>query len=191
MDIRSHTFDRLRKFFSGGLDAVEYAGLLVIAFATTIAMYQEAMVMVEAKRVALADLLLMFLYLEVLAMIGQYFKSGQLPVRFPMYIAMVALARYLILDLKEMSEWRMLAVAAAIFLLTVGVLVIRYGHVRYPYREDAEARSGQGLRSRITCPSASCPCLPPRCCSSPASPACRCWVAARCATSMPSARTSC
>ena len=70
MDIKSHTFDRLRKAFSGSLDVVEYAGLLVIAVATTIAMYQEAMVMVEARRVALADLLLMFLYLEVLAMIG-------------------------------------------------------------------------------------------------------------------------
>ena len=143
MDIKSHTFDRLRKVFSGSLDVVEYAGLLVIAVATTIAMYQEAMVMVEARRVALADLLLMFLYLEVLAMIGQYFKSGQLPVRFPLYIGMVALARYLILDLKEMSEWRMLAVAAAIFLLTVAVLVIRYGHVRYPYREDADENRGK------------------------------------------------
>jgi protein PsiE len=143
MDIRSHTFDRVRKFFSSGLDLVEYAGLLVIAFATTIAMYQEAMVMVESKRVALADLLLMVLFLEVLAMIGQYFKSGQLPVRFPLYIGMVALARYLILDLKEMTEWRMLAVAAAIFLLTVAVLVIRYGHVRFPYREDAEKDPGK------------------------------------------------
>ena len=141
MNIQSHTFDRLRKFFSSGLDLVEYAGLLVIAFATSITMYQEAMVMVESHRVALADLLLMFLYLEVLAMIGQYFKSGQLPVRFPLYIGMVALARYLILDLKEMNEWRMLAVAGAIFLLTVAVLIIRYGHVRYPYREDAEDKS--------------------------------------------------
>jgi protein PsiE len=141
MDIQSRAFDRIRGIFSIGLDIVEYAGLLVIGVATTIAMYQEVVVMITANRVALADLLLMFLYLEVLAMIGQYFKSGQLPVRFPMYIAMVALARYLILDLKEMSEWRMLAVAAAIFLLTVGVLVIRYGHVRFPYREDA-AKAG-------------------------------------------------
>ena len=54
-----------------------------------------------------------------------------------LYIAMVALARYLILDIKEMTEWRMLAVAAAIFLLTLGVLIIRYGHVRFPYNEDA------------------------------------------------------
>ncbi len=143
MNIQSHTFDRLRKFFSSGLDIVEYAGLLVIAFATTIAMYQEAMLMVASHRVALADLLLMFLYLEVLAMIGQYLKSGQVQVRFPLYIGMVALARYLILDLKEMTEWRMLAVAAAILLLTLSVLVIRYGHVRYPYREDADEKSGK------------------------------------------------
>ncbi|MDP1734309.1 MAG: phosphate-starvation-inducible PsiE family protein [Sulfuritalea sp.] len=138
MDIRSHTFDRLRKFFSSGLDIVEYAGLLVIAIATAIAMYQEAMVMVDSHRVTLADLLLMFLYLEVLAMIGQYLRSGQVQVRFPLYIGMVALARYLILDIKDMSELRMLAVAAAIFLLTLAVLAIRYGHVRFPYREDAE-----------------------------------------------------
>jgi protein PsiE len=136
MDIQSHAFDRLRKFFSGGIDSVEYIGLLVIAIATSVAMYDEVLGMVADHRVHLSDLLMMFLYLEVLAMIGHYFKSGQLPVRFPLYIAMVALARYLILDLKEMSEWRMLSVAAAIFLLTLAVLVIRYGHVRYPYRED-------------------------------------------------------
>jgi protein PsiE len=138
MDIQSHTFDRIRRFLSGGLDTIEYVGLLVIAFATTAAMYHEVVTMFDAKWVALADLLLMFLYLEVLAMIGQYFKSGHLPVRYPLYIAMVALARYLILDLKDMTELRMLAVAAAVFLLTLAVLVIRFGHVRFPYREDAE-----------------------------------------------------
>ena len=137
MDIQSHTFDRIRRFFAGGLDFIEYVGLLVIAFATTTAMYHEILVMIGAQRVQLADLLLMFLYLEVLAMIGQYFKSGHLPVRYPLYIAMVALARYLVLDLKELTEMRMLAVATAITLLTLGVLIIRYGHVRFPYREDA------------------------------------------------------
>jgi len=137
MDIQSHAFDRIRRFFGTGLDIVEYIGLLVIAFATTTAMYHEVITMFEAKRVHLADLLLMFLYLEVLAMVGQYFKSGHLPVRYPLYIAMVALARYLVLDLKELTELRMLAVAAAILLLTIGVLAIRYGHVRFPYREDS------------------------------------------------------
>lgn len=136
MDIHSHLFDRMRRLLNNGLDLVEYAGLVVIGIATTVAMFHEVATMLSAQRVLLTDLLLMFLYLEVLAMIGQYFKSGQLPVRFPMYIAIVALARYLILDIKEMTEWRMLAVAAAIFLLTLGVLAIRYGHVRFPYKED-------------------------------------------------------
>jgi len=140
MDIQSHALDRIRRFFSAGLDIIEYAGLLVIAFATTAAMYHEVSSMFAAQWVALADLLLMFLYLEVLAMIGQYFKSGHLPVRYPLYIAMVALARYLVLDLKELTEWRMLAVAAAVLLLTLAVLAIRFGHVRYPYSEDAAAK---------------------------------------------------
>ena len=146
MDIRSHTFDRLRKFFSGSLDVVEYAGLMVIAIATTIAMYQEAMVMVEARRVTLSDLLLMFLYLEVLAMIGQYFRSGHIPVRYPLYIAMVALARYLILDIKDLTELRVVATAGAILLLTLAVLAIRYGHVKFPYREDQASKDRPYVR---------------------------------------------
>jgi protein PsiE len=141
MERRTRVFAPLRLAFQRGLDAVEYFGLAIVGIATTVAIYQEVMVMVNNRTVTLTDLLLMFLYLEVLAMIGRYFKSGQLPVRFPLYIAMVALARYLILEMKNMSELRMLAVAFAIFLLTVGVLVIRYGHVRFPYREDDEPES--------------------------------------------------
>jgi protein PsiE len=129
---------RIHGIFQRGLTLVEYAGLVVIGFATTYAMFEEVAAMVRAARVTLADLLLMFLYLEVLAMIGQYFNSGQLPVRFPLYIAMVAMARYIILDIKEMTEWRMLAVSAAILLLTLAVLAIRYGHTRFPYREREE-----------------------------------------------------
>lgn len=146
MDIRSHTLDRIRKFFSGGLDIVEFAGLLVIAFATTVAIYQEAMVMIGAGKVTLADLLLMFLYLEVLAMIGQYFRSGHIPVRYPLYIAMVALARYLILDIKDITELRVMATAGAILLLTLAVLAIRFGHVKFPYREDQESKDRPYVR---------------------------------------------
>ncbi len=136
MDIQSSTFARIHGFFGGGIDIVEYIGLLVVAFATTLAMYQEVADMFGAHQVHLADLLLMFLYLEVLAMVGQYFKSGHLPVRYPLYIAIVALARYLLIDLKEMSELRVIAVAAAIFILSIAVLVIRYGHKKFPYQQN-------------------------------------------------------
>lgn len=114
---------------------VEDAGLLVILFATVVAALQEVAQMVAARSVGLADLLLMFIYLEVVAMVAAYWQSGQLPVRMPLYIGMVALARYLILDMKSMDEWRMLAVSGAILLLGVAVLVIRFGHVRFPYEK--------------------------------------------------------
>lgn len=117
---------------------IEDAGLLVILLATLVAAGQELVQMLAERRVTLSDLLLLFIYLEVVAMVHAYWESGQLPVRMPLYIGVVALARYLILDIKDMDEWRMLAVAGAIVLLTLAVLIIRYGHTRYPYRESAK-----------------------------------------------------
>ncbi|HSO99940.1 MAG TPA: phosphate-starvation-inducible PsiE family protein, partial [Thioalkalivibrio sp.] len=93
----------------------------------------EVMLMIEQREVRLGDLLLLFIYLEVLAMVGIYVKSGQLPVRMPIYIAIVALARYLILDMKGMDFWQIMGVTLGVLLLAAAVLVIRYGHVRYPY----------------------------------------------------------
>lgn len=121
------------------LSLVEHIGLLVIAIATVFAMSSEVLAMVWAAQVTLADLLLLFLYLEVLAMVGLYYGTGKLPVRFPLYIGMVALARYLILDMKAMDDWRMLAVTGSILMLTLAVLLIRFGHVRYPYPGDEQA----------------------------------------------------
>ncbi|WP_435628074.1 phosphate-starvation-inducible protein PsiE [Candidatus Ferrigenium straubiae] len=123
----------IQEFNQQLLSLVEHVGLLVIAVATVIAMANEIVNMVRVAQVTLADLLMLFLYLEVLAMVGAYYRSGKLPVRFPLYISMVALARYLVLDFKGMEEWRMLAITASILLLTLAVLVVRIGHVRYPY----------------------------------------------------------
>ncbi len=123
----------IQEFNQQLLSLVEHISLLVIAIATVIAMVSEIVTMVRAMQVTLADLLLLFLYLEVLAMVGAYYRSGKLPVRFPLYISMVALARYLVLDFKGMDEWRMLAITGSILLLTLAVLMVRIGHVRYPY----------------------------------------------------------
>ena len=114
---------------------VEDVGLLIIAVSTIIAVGIEITSMLEARTVTLADLLLLFIYLEVLAMVAMYLDSGKLPVRMPLYIAIVALARYMILDMKSMDTWRLLGVAAAVLLISLGILVIRYGHSRYPYSD--------------------------------------------------------
>ena len=122
------------------LHTVEKLGLALIAIATVVAIGQEVMVMIGNLTVRLADLLLLFIYLEVLAMAGIYLKSGEMPVRLPLYIAIVALARYLVLDMKSLDVWRMLGVTASILLLTCAVLVIRYGHLRFPYKETPSSR---------------------------------------------------
>lgn len=127
---------RLKDFTRTSLDVAQEIGLLLVAIATVVAFGLEVNVMIEARAVTLADLLLMFIYLEVLAMVGIYLKSGKLPIRIPLYIAIVALARYMILDMKDMDSWRMLAVASAALLLAVAILIIRYGHTRYPYDSD-------------------------------------------------------
>jgi protein PsiE len=120
------------------LEIVEDIGLLVIALATVVAMSFEVGSMFKDMRVGLEDLLLLFIYLEVLAMIGIYLRSGKLPVRMPLYITIVALARYMILDMKNMDTFKMLGVAGAILIVAISVLAIRYGHSRFPYdnKED-------------------------------------------------------
>jgi len=117
------------------LHAVEWAGLLLISIATIVAIGQETLLMVEQGKVLLHDILLLFIYLEILTMVGLYFTSGKLPVRYPVYIAMVAIARFIIMGMKDMSGWEIVALALGILILALAVLTIRYGHTRMPYSE--------------------------------------------------------
>lgn len=131
----------MKRYIKAGhrmVSLVEDIGLLIIAVATVIAVGIEVGVMVKARTVTLADLLLLFIYLEVLAMVANYLDYGKLPVRMPLYIAIVALARYVILDMKSMDNWRVLAIAGAILLISLAVFVHRYGHAKFPYREPED-----------------------------------------------------
>ncbi|TEW51719.1 phosphate-starvation-inducible protein PsiE [Psychromonas algicola] len=115
------------------LSFVEHLGLFTIAILTAIAMGIEVWVVIKNATVTLADLLLLFIYLEVFAMVSLYLKSGRLPVRMPLYIAVVALARYIILDMKNLDTERMLGLSGAILIIALAILVIRFGHLKYPY----------------------------------------------------------
>ena len=128
----------INKFGHKAITFVEDIGLIIIAISTVIAVGIEITAMVEAKTVRLADLLLLFIYLEVLAMVAMYLDSGKLPVRMPLYIAIVALARYMILDMKSLDNWRIIVIAGAILLISLAVLVHRYGHTVLPYKKDSD-----------------------------------------------------
>lgn len=114
----------------------ESLGLGVVFVATVISIGLEIWHMIEVRNVALGDLLLLFIFLEVISMIGIYYQSHRVPVRYPLYISITALARYLILDAKSLEPWAMLAVGATVLVLSVAIFVIRYGQIKFPYNEE-------------------------------------------------------
>lgn len=131
--------DKTTEYHRKILHILEKFMLVGISIATVFAAGADMVTVFEHGRVTLADLLLMFIYLEVLAMITHYFDSGQLPVRFPLYIGIVALARYLILDMKELDDWRIVSITGAILILAIAVLVIRFGHCKFPYQTGSKS----------------------------------------------------
>jgi len=114
---------------------IEDLGLWLVLLATLVAGGQEVWKMVEARAVTLTDILLLFIYLEVITMVDVYWRSGKLPVRMPLYIAMVALARYIILEAAHLDAWQVIGLSGAIFVLALAVLVVRFGHLKLPYPE--------------------------------------------------------
>lgn len=81
---------------------------------------------------SLDDLLLFFIYLEILAMIGIYFQTKRMPVRFLIYIAITAITRVLVVDIKTMSNTTIITYAGAITVLAIAVLVIKYSSAKFP-----------------------------------------------------------
>lgn len=130
---------RLKESGHKGLVLVEDIGLLIIAISTVIAIGFEVVQMFKSMKVTLADLLLLFIYLEVIAMVGIYLKTGTLPVRIPLYIAVVAIARYMILDMKNLDTIRVLGLSGAILIIAISILAIRYGHAKFPYNDTDDS----------------------------------------------------
>ena len=140
MDHWTRNGQRIR---DGGLRVLplfEYAGLVVALAATLVAAGQEVVGMWHKGRVDVTDLLLLFIYLEVISMIEAYWRAGKLPVRMPLYITMVALARHLMLENQTLDWMQTLGYALAIVLLAGAVLLVRYGHLKLPYPDSESPR---------------------------------------------------
>ncbi|MGH8370029.1 MAG: phosphate-starvation-inducible protein PsiE [Gammaproteobacteria bacterium] len=128
--------DAVRKTGRQSIAVIEDLGLFLILIATVVAIGQELWHMIELRQVELPDLLLLFIFLEVITMVEYYWRLGKLPVRIPLYIAMVALARYLILDTDDVHDLHALYITGAILILALAVFVVRFGHLKFPYEEQ-------------------------------------------------------
>lgn len=108
------------------LENIEWFGLLIITLVTIIAFGQEISAMFKRSEVRLQDILMLFIFLEILTMVGLYFSSGKLPIRYPIYIAIVAIARYITISMKEMDGITIMTLSMAILFLAFAVLTLRY-----------------------------------------------------------------
>ena len=104
---------------------VERTLLVVIGIATVFATGQEIYGFMLARTVSLADLLLLFIYTEVLGMVAVFYKSNRIPITLPLFIAITALSRMIILQGKGSDPENLLYEAGAILLLAIACFVIR------------------------------------------------------------------
>jgi len=91
--------------------------------------------MIDQGRAGLDGILLLFIYLELGAMVGIYFKTNHLPVRFLLYVAITALTRLLAIDVKTMPDQQILVITGAIVLLVMAVATISVVRVKFPEKE--------------------------------------------------------
>jgi|TARA_B110000014_G_scaffold74639_1_gene50937 protein PsiE len=102
--------------------------MVIILISTVIAVGIEMNKMFLAKSVTLADLLLMFLYLEVLAMVRVFWDQQSISITLPLLIAITALARFIILQGKEMDPTALVYEAVAIVLIAGAIVILRLRH---------------------------------------------------------------
>ncbi len=118
---------------------VENIFLLVIALFTVIGVGKEIYLIGVRRDVGLQDLLLMFLYVEVLAMVGAYYESKQVPITLPIFIAITALARTTILQ-KDQEPLNIIYQASAILILAIASIAVNYRPARGALATGEETR---------------------------------------------------
>lgn len=114
-------------------DTFHLIGLFAIGAATVWAGATFFLQLVGKSQVTIEDLLLLFIYLEIGSMVGVYFKTNHMPLRFVVYIAITAVTRHLIgyVNHEAKPDGGLLILSGAILILALAVLVIRYASSQY------------------------------------------------------------
>ena len=103
----------------------------VILIATSIAFILEIMHMVEMKNVNLPDLLLLCIYLEVFGMVTSYWRSLTIRLTYPLFIAITALSRLIILQKKDIDPSTLIYEAGAILLLAIAIVILKFRRSKF------------------------------------------------------------
>jgi len=112
--------------------------LIVILLSTVLAVFLEIQKMYILQSITLADLLLMFLYLEVMAMVRVFWEEQAISITLPLLIAITALSRFIILQGKEMDPSSLVYESIAILLIAIAIVVMRLRHSRFFDRKSKD-----------------------------------------------------
>ena len=119
------------------INFIEKGLLSLIAVLAVVATVEEVVQIYLNRSIQLADLLLLFIYTEVLGMIGIFFVSNKIPITIPIFISMTAIARLIILQGKEMDMTYLVYESGSILILALAVLVVRFKPInRYNYQHE-------------------------------------------------------
>jgi phosphate starvation-inducible membrane PsiE len=122
------------------VDVFHYLALFIIGATVVWSAVYEYLHMMDKGYAALKDILLLFIYLELGAMIGIYFKTHRLPVQFLIFIAITALSRHLVIDVQQVSDsfhlYLLLSISGSIVLLSGALFVLSYTARKYGRPED-------------------------------------------------------
>ena len=113
--------------------------LFFIALLTIFSVGVEMYTVIQNGKIALTDLLLMFIYAEVLGMVAAFYQYRKIPITLPIFIAITALCRLIILQGKGISTVDLIYEGCAVLLLAISVLIIQYG-MKFTKENDEQAK---------------------------------------------------
>ena len=110
---------------------IQLTAVIIVLVSTVIAFFLEITEMYMNRNITLADLLLMFIYIEVIGLVRSYWETRAVRITYPLVIAITALARFIILQDKESDPSNLIYISVAILIVALATVIIRFRNSKY------------------------------------------------------------
>ena len=118
---------------------IQLSAVLFVLISTVIAFLLEIRQMYLNQNIELADLLLMFIYIEVIGLVRSYWETRSVRISYPLVIAITALARFIILQDKESDPTNLIYISTAILIVAIATVIIRFRNSKYLKIDNSKA----------------------------------------------------
>ena len=110
---------------------IQLTAVFILLISTVIAFIIEMKTMYDNQTITLADLLLMFIYIEVIGLVKSYWETRAVRITYPLVIAITALARFIILQDKESDPTNLIYISLAILIIAISTVIIKFRNSKY------------------------------------------------------------